>query len=198
MVNSTITGEYRVGGLTGESHNYTDLIKNCYVTNSEVSGIRFIGGICGDAYSGKVMNCYAANIKVGFSKEASDNGRIGVLVGYPDFNCRVYNSFAAGNYGIYDKIDNDTASTTMHICGGLGPICCYGLDKGYVADPTGEEVWNTGWPDDTKSTTFKADDGGWWDSRYPWENCATSPWIIPTGTFNKDNPCLPKLKTISE
>ena len=198
MVNSTITGEYRVGGLTGESHNYTDLIKNCYVTGSEVYGIRFIGGICGDAYSGKVMNCYAANIKVGFSKEASDNGRIGVLVGYPDFNCRVYNSFAAGNYGIYDKIDNDTASTTMHICGGLGPICCYGLDKGYVAAPTGELVWNTGWPDDTQSTTFKSEDGSWWDSRFPWENCATSPWIIPTGTFTKNNPCLPKLSTIKD
>lgn len=196
MVDSTITGEYRVGGLTGESHNYTDLIKNCYVTNSKVSGIRFIGGICGDAYSGKVMNSYAANTTVGFSKEASDNGRIGVLVGYPDFNCRVYNSFAAGYYEILNA--SGTASASMHICGGLGPICCYGLDKGYVASPTGELVWNTGWPDDTQSTTFKADDGGWWDSRYPWENCATSPWIIPTGTFTKDKPCLPKLSTIND
>ena len=193
MVDSTITGEYRVGGLTGESYNYTDLIKNCYVTGSEVYGIRFIGGICGDAFSGKVMNSYAANTTVGFSKEASDNGRIGVLVGYPDFNCRVYNSFAAGNYEILNA--SGTASASMHICGGLGPICCYGLDKGYVAAPTGEEVWNTGWPDDTKSTTFKLEDGSWWNASYPWD---IGVWDIPRGTFTKDKPCLPKLTTIND
>lgn len=190
------------GGLVGRNAGH---VERCYVVNTQIDAYGSYGesgGFVGEN-TGSITNCYAKNITVSASTTS------GGLVGYSTNSATMTNCFATGklidgnydgnsgsscNCGISGKVATSTplvcisncfiagnfsvtGSAFTHELGGNGGpqlfnnkwstshLNCYYLETGYNSSPI------NGWTSD-------------WD---------TDIWEIPTGSFTKDNPCLPKL-----
>ena len=81
--NSTVTGEYSVGGLVG--NNFYGSIANCYSTGAVTGDSRYVGGLVG-SNQGSIATCYSTGTVIG-SEE------IGGLVGRNPDNDIITSSF---------------------------------------------------------------------------------------------------------
>jgi hypothetical protein len=87
IVNITVTGDYRVGGLVGQNSDST--LSNCYSTGN-VTGNESVGGLVG-ANSGTVSNSYS-------SGSVSGNESVGGLLGVN------WGGTVSNSYYNYDKV----------------------------------------------------------------------------------------------
>ena len=88
----SVSGDYRVGGLVGQSGDNVSIC-NCY-TNVNVSGHADIGGLVGDTYYGIISSCYSAGNVTGTGYF------VGGLVG-GNYYGSITNSYSTGDvYGI--------------------------------------------------------------------------------------------------
>ncbi|OEC32557.1 hypothetical protein A7D25_23510, partial [Pseudomonas sp. 21C1] len=84
LVDGSVTGNNRVGGLVGDNYG---TISNAYATGS-VSGSEHVGGLVGHN-DGTISNAYATGSVTG-------NNRVGGLVGYNDYGT-LRNAYATGS-----------------------------------------------------------------------------------------------------
>lgn len=114
------------GGIIGHSDNFSDsIIKNCKVTNTEISGKESTGGICGAAAT-IINGCTVENSKI-----TSDGKYVGGIQGHGGYrerdsqksitieNCNVNNTAIKGTQWVdyiqgrnSHKTDSDTDTTT--------------------------------------------------------------------------------------
>ncbi len=87
VTNVDVSGDTYVGGLVGENRQST--VSACYSTGS-VSGSNQIGGLVGENYQSTVSDCYSVG-------NVSGEWCIGGLVGWNTYHSTISNSCSAGN-----------------------------------------------------------------------------------------------------
>ena len=168
-------------GLFGAISNDAK-VTNCKIVNANILGGRFVGGLVGDNFLGTISNSYVS------SSTVSGNSKVGGLAGYNGgtiSNSYVSSSTVSGNSGVGGLVGDNFLGTISNCfaCGYMkvndsDPVALVGQDGG-SGSATNCYYWANG---------YKQGDG-------VWTNWSPDIWDIPTsGTFTKENPCLPKLK----
>ena len=181
IVNAKVNGEGGIGSLVGRNYG---TVSNCYVASSTVSGNDAVGGLVGQNYDGTISNSYVTSSTI-IGNSGTAGGLAGNNYGMIS-NCYVASSTIIGNTFVGGLVGNHNSGiiSNCFACGDMNvnnsdPVVLFGYVGGRA---TNCYYWANG---------YKQGDG----ERTEWTDWLPTIWDIPTsGTFTKENPCLPKLK----
>ena len=150
LTNVNISGNYYVGGLVGHADYST--ISNSYFTGSVKGKLRYTGGLVGYAYISTISNSYATGSVSG--------SYVGGLVGYAD-SSTISNSYATGSVsgsyvgGLVGYADYSTISNSY----ATGSVSGNSYVGGFAGDNDGTTFTNDFWDIDTSGTSTGVGDG---------------------------------------
>lgn len=108
-----------VGGLFGCA-SYGE-IKNLNITSGTVSGIQFVGGLCGSTFREIIKNC-STNCEVSTSNKNNVGGVIGVSKGYSRYEDCINNGNVSGAQYVAGVIASCNTTDTVIRCKNYGEI----------------------------------------------------------------------------
>ena len=108
-----------VGGLFGCA-SYGE-IKNINITSGTVSGIQFVGGLCGSTFRELIKNC-TANCEVSTYDKNNVGGVIGVSKGYSRYEDCINNGNVSGTQYVAGVIASCNTTDTVIRCKNYGEI----------------------------------------------------------------------------
>ncbi len=182
VTNADVTGSSYVGGLVG--YNFSSTVENSYSTGS-VSGSSFVGGLAGVNYSGTITNSYNTGAVSGSSNY------VGGLVGY-NYSATITNCYSTGavsgsSYvgGLVGRNVSSTVSNSFWDTQTSGQSgSAGGMDKTTAEMQTQSTYTSAGWD---FTNTWRIDAG--LNSGYPylsWQTFLTS-YTGPSNDGNTDH-----------
>ncbi len=104
VIDSYFYGYQYVGGICGEPAGSRSEISNCYNTGYVGCYYRYVGGIAGYLYDGKITNCYnSGNVYSYASGNTNNDSYTAGIAGYAGNNSVIENSYNTGAVESYGR-----------------------------------------------------------------------------------------------